>query len=582
VPQIWHLPKVDPVCKIGMGCLSTIRFSFLLHENYYGKIQTLTEPVWRTIVQREPLSAQVHSSAMAILKSVNDVASRYEALALFAFALFLYSSFASCSLNEGDSFNFARALLKFDLVREQPHAPGYPIYVLLGRVLFLLTGDQLAALRWISVVSGALTLVPLYFLARSLHGREIAIPTCLVLMVLPGFWLASEKATTDALSTSLLTLSIALLYMGMRGHSRAIPISCAAYALAVGVRPTNIVFLVLWIFVALRTRRPAIMAFSVLAFVATVSAWLGPVIWVERWDRFLFATRHVYVGTANTDFISARPLGLEPYERMLFAVASIFTFGLGGMLPPVPGLRFPFSSTSIPAYYLLHDIVWLGALLCLSLNFKWTTEKTFMFLWVVPHFVFVYLFGSPIHHRYYLAIFPPLVLLIVSSVANVAKVCRRWLRLSTRTERIMRGVAYLFLILTLVAHTMPLAEKLHREPAPITQLVRYVRASYCPDSTTILVFHEYSAFRMYAPEFRYYHCRKQITENLELLERQHTSEGVLLITGTAYEFLARHPLVLQLEVTKVVEFYLDPRAEIEDHRIALYKVHGARVSHSSA
>jgi len=533
-------------------------------------------------VQREPLSARVHSSAMAILNGANNAASRYEALALFAVALFLYSSFASCSLNEGDSFNFARALLKFDLVREQPHAPGYPIYIFLGRILFLLTGDQLAALRWISVGSGALTLVPLYFLARSLHGREIAVSTCLVLMVLPGFWLASEKATTDALSTFLLTLGVALLYMGIGGHSRAIPVSCAIYALALGVRPTNIAFLPIWLFMTLRTRRPTIMIFSVLAFIATISAWLTPVIWVKRWDRFLFATRHVYVGTANTDFIFARPLGLDPYERMLFAVASIFTFGLGGMLPPLPGLRFPFTSTSIPAYYLLHDIVWLGALLCLSLNFRWTTEKTFMFLWVVPHFIFVYLFGSPIHHRYYLAIFPPLVLLIVSSVANVVKVCRCWLRLSTRTEGIMRGVAYLFLILTLVAHTMPLAERLHTEPAPITQLVRYVSANYSPNDTTILVFHEYSAFRMYAPEFRYYHCRKQIMENLRLLEKQHMGGGVLLITSTAHEYLARHPLVLQLEVTKVVEFYLDPRAEIEDHRIVLYKVQVAHVSRSRA
>ena len=166
-------------CKIGLGCLSTIRFSFLLHENYYGKVQILNEPVWRTIVRREPLSARVHSSAIAILNGVNSAASRYEALPLFAVALFLYSSFESCSFNEGDSFNFARALLKFDLVKEQPHAPGYPIYIFLGRILFLLTGDQLSALRWISVVSGALTLVPLYFLARSLHGRETAIPTAL-------------------------------------------------------------------------------------------------------------------------------------------------------------------------------------------------------------------------------------------------------------------------------------------------------------------------------------------------------------------------------------------------------------------
>ncbi len=533
-------------------------------------------------MEREPYSTRNCWSYMTILNGVRSAVAKYEVLAIFGTALLLYSLFASCSFNEGDSFNFAQSLLKFDLVRDQPHAPGYPLYVFLGRALFSLTRDQLAALRWISVVSGALTLVPLYFLARSLYNRGTAISTCLVLMVLPGFWLPSEKATTDALSTFLLTLGVTLLYFGMKGHGRAIPASYMVYALAVGVRPTNLAFVPLWLFVTLKTRHSANMVLSGLAFVATLSAWLVPVIWVTRWDRFLLATRHMYVGTANTDFIFARPLGLDPYERMLFVLASIFTFGFGGMLPPLPGLRFPFTSTSIPAYYLFHDFIWLGAILCLVLNFKRPAEKTFTFLWVVPHFVFVYLFGSPIHHRYYLPIFPPLVLLIVSAIGSAMKTSGRWLKLSTKTESIVRSGVYFLLILTLVAHANPLAARLHTEPSPVTQLVRYVKANYDPNDTTILVFHEYSAFQMYAPEFRCHHSRKQITENLRLLGRHPTGGGTLLITSTAHEYLVGHPLLLQLEVTKVAEFYLDPRAEIEDHRIALYIVRVARVSHGRA
>lgn len=508
---------------------------------------------------------------------MRSAVARYEALAIFGTALLLYSLFASCSFNEGDSFNFAQSLLKFDLVTEQPHAPGYPLYVFLGRALFSLTRDQLVALKWISIVSGALTLVPLYFLVRSLYNRGTAVSACLVLMVLPGFWLPSEKATTDALSTFLLTLGVTLLYFGMKGHGRAIPASYMVYALAVGVRPTNLAFLPLWLFVTLKTRHSTNMVLSGLAFVATISAWIVPVIWVTGWDSFLLATGHMYVGTANTDFISARPLGLDPYERVLFVLASIFTFGLGGMLPPLPGLEFPFTSTSIPAYYLFHDFIWLGAILCLALNFKKTAEKTFTFLWVVPHFVFVYLFGSPIHHRYYLPIFPPLVLLIVSSVGSAVKTSGRLVKLSARTESFVRSGVYLLLILTLVAHAMPLAARLQAEPSPVTQLVGYVKANYDPNHTAILVFHEYRAFQMYAPEFRCYHSRKQVTENLRLLERQQTTGGTLLITSSAREYLSGHSLLLRLEVTKVAEFYLDPRAEIEDHRIVLYTVQAVHV-----
>lgn len=527
-------------------------------------------------------SARDRWSDIASLNGVCSVLARHEALAIFGTALALYSFFASCSFNEGDSFNFAQSLLNFDLVREQPHAPGYPLYVFLGRTLFLLTGNQLAALRWISIVSGALTLVPLYFLARSMYNRGTAVSACLILMVLPGFWLPSEKATTDALSTFLLTLGIALLYFGMKGHGRAIPVSYMVYALAVGVRPTNLAFVPLWLFATVKARHSTKIVFSGLAFVGTILAWLVPVVWVMRWDRFLLAMRYMYVGTASTDFVFARPLGLDPYERMSFVLASIFTFGFGGMLPSLPGLRFPFTSTSIPVYYLFHDFIWLGAILCSFLNFKKLAEKTFTFLWVVPHFMFVYLFGSPIHHRYFLPIFPPLILLIVSSIGSALKESGHWFRLSAKTESIVRNGVYVLLILTLVAHANPLAAKLHTEPSPVTQLVTYVKANYDSNDTTILVFHEYGAFQMYAPEFRCYHSRKQITENLRSLERQPTGRRTLLITSTAYEYLVGHSLLLRLEVTKIAEFYLDPRAEIEDHRVALYVVRAAQVSHGRA
>ena len=42
--------------------------------------------------------------------------------------------FLAPSLEDIDSINFALGLREFDVARHQPHPPGYPVYVALGRV----------------------------------------------------------------------------------------------------------------------------------------------------------------------------------------------------------------------------------------------------------------------------------------------------------------------------------------------------------------------------------------------------------------------------------------------------------------
>jgi len=500
-----------------------------------------------------------------------------DTILLFSIALLLYSAFVSSSFNEGDSYNFAKGLREVDLAAERPHSPGYPVYMFFGRILFSVTHDELTALRWISVISGSLTLIPLYYLTKALYDRKTAFLTCLALMILPGFWLPSEKATTDALATFLLTLGVTMLYFGSKGNSTAGLLSWIVYSFSIGVRPTHLAFVPLWLYGSLKRRDLKLLSFSICAFTVTTLMWVMPVVWVTRWDRFLIATRHVFVGTANTDFVFANPLGLDPLERFVFMVAAIYTFALGGMLPKITSFKFPFATSSIPTFYIAHDILLIGVLVCPILLSKRIVERRFVLLWIVPHFVFVYMFGSPIHHRYFLPIYPALTLLTVSSVVNLG-IGGRLKSSRINVGKIVSFTITFLMVVTLLAHTMPLAAKLHTELSPTTQLTRYVKEHYRPDRTTILVFHEYTSFEMYAREFRYYHCRKQILRTLQALKASSNDGHTTLMTSTAYEYLLRHRSVIQLNVSKAEEFYLDPRAEIEDHRLTLYLVRTCRLS----
>src|SRR5260221_5394758 len=109
-------------------------------------------------------------------------------IALFVAALALRVPFRSRYAYHWDGAQFALAMEHYDLRLGQPHAPGYFLYVLLGRLVNILVGDPHASLVWLSVVAGA-ALVPLGFLlATALYGRACGVAAGAILATSPLCW----------------------------------------------------------------------------------------------------------------------------------------------------------------------------------------------------------------------------------------------------------------------------------------------------------------------------------------------------------------------------------------------------------
>ncbi|HJR51074.1 MAG TPA: glycosyltransferase family 39 protein, partial [Gemmatimonadales bacterium] len=87
-----------------------------------------------------------------------------------------------------DAVQFALALHEYDVVKHQPHPPGYILYVALGRLVHGWTGDAAAAYVLLAVAfSGAGTFV-VYLLARAVYDRPTALTAATLLAVSPLFW----------------------------------------------------------------------------------------------------------------------------------------------------------------------------------------------------------------------------------------------------------------------------------------------------------------------------------------------------------------------------------------------------------
>src|SRR5215510_318600 len=123
--------------------------------------------------------------------SSRDAMSRVDrALALLLAVLTLASRwpYRAHLLPTWDAVQFALALERYDVVRHQPHPPGYILYVALGRLAELVLGDPIGALVSLAILASAVAVFLLYALGWHLYGRRAALIAALGLVASPLFW----------------------------------------------------------------------------------------------------------------------------------------------------------------------------------------------------------------------------------------------------------------------------------------------------------------------------------------------------------------------------------------------------------
>lgn len=126
------------------------------------------------------------------------------ALALGAVGLALRIPFRSQFAYYWDSAQFALAVGEYNIRISQPHAPGFYLYVMLGRAVNLLVGEPHAALVWLSVIAGAWLAAMGYLLATSMFGRRSGVGTGVILLTSPLCWFHSEVALTTIVDSALI------------------------------------------------------------------------------------------------------------------------------------------------------------------------------------------------------------------------------------------------------------------------------------------------------------------------------------------------------------------------------------------
>jgi len=228
-----------------------------------------------------------------------------------------------------DSVNFALALDAFDIARGQPHVPGYPLYVGMGRIARWFLRDPQDALVALSILGTALATFLIYRLGEEWGGPGAGTWAALFWLSSPLVWFYGEVALPHALDAGLILLVIGLAWRCAQGERWHRPLALAL-ALSSGLRPQNLLFLgpvFLW---GLRGQSWRRRLESVLWLGGSVLVWLIPLLALSGGvSRYLEITRaynaHFWAST-----LVFGPGGLAALQRNLGKLAAYTAYGLAG------------------------------------------------------------------------------------------------------------------------------------------------------------------------------------------------------------------------------------------------------------
>jgi Dolichyl-phosphate-mannose-protein mannosyltransferase len=301
-----------------------------------------------------------------------------------------------------DAVQFALALHEYDVVKHQPHPPGYILYVALGRLVHGWTGDAAAAYVLLAVAfSGAGTFV-VYLLARTVYDRPTAVTAATLLAVSPLFWFYGTVGLSYAGEALMASVVAYFGFRALRGSETDAWLAAGYLGLAGGFRQSLLVLLFpLWfvsVVVGVRRRRVIVIAGAIV--VLTVLVWFAPMIWLTGGlERYLDASREL----ADT---VVKPTAI-----------------LSG--PPDVTLRM--------SRYLLESVlVALGPLAAVVLLVPWYARRHgwgqrewFLLVWTIPP-VLVYTLVHFGQAGYVLTFLPALVILLARVLlAALARVAER-------------------------------------------------------------------------------------------------------------------------------------------------------------
>lgn len=269
-----------------------------------------------------------------------------------------------------DNVNFALALSKFDPLASQPQAPGYPLFVLVSRLVHFAVPSEVQTGLVMGFLGSAAALFFIERLGSELFGPPAGWIAAGLLLFHPAFWMAGA---VDAVRTFLAAGSLAVAWFVWRGQLKT---AAVVFAVAGGFRPDLCAVLAPLFFARLVVRRRPVRDY----LLPVVILVCGTLVW------FLY-TAHAMGGVGS----------------MMRTNAQLSYNGIAGQSIWYSGFTKPaLIMAALAAYwYGIGVLPWIWAVPFARLR-EWrsySAQAVFLLIWVLPPFLLsaIVHFASPDH-----------------------------------------------------------------------------------------------------------------------------------------------------------------------------------------
>ncbi|GAX88736.1 hypothetical protein EFBL_0350 [Effusibacillus lacus] len=445
-----------------------------------------------------------------------------------------------------DDVDFALALAEYDLLRMQPHFPGYPIYILAAHLFNSWLHDPFLALSLLSGVAGGLTVIPLWLLFHRMGNRWVASLAVWMYSVAPLPLITSIQPMSDSLGAFLAAW---LAYFAWRvQESKQIEGSDAfvsgvgnatdrtqfvwptlaagvVLGLLLGVRISYLALSALWVWAVaqLLSDRGTSVGFrfssatvSAVALAAVCGSWLLALV-VSAGGVDSFAAVAVSFTEGHfSDWGGAYEANASLWERArLFLFRQIGGAGLGTVWP-VDGI---FNGVGlwrwVPTAAVVLGIVGLIPRLASDRNHR-RPSKTAVFLciWIIPYLLWAFFAQNVEKPRHILPLLPPLLYLLAAGLWHLAGWAGR-----LRQPRLYLLVGA-FWLSGVMAISYPLLVEARTSESPMMQLARYVKANVSANDSLIFTWEEQRVLRLVSPAHTSIRLRRWEDFRTEVLQYQ--------------------------------------------------------------
>lgn len=418
-------------------------------------------------------------------------------------AFILRLIFMSPWLEDWDSVQFALALHNYSLVDHQPHPPGYPLYIVLGKFLNLFFKNDTVSLTFLSALLGSLSSLPLFLILRSMINRTLALLSTILFLITPLNWLLSEVALSN-IPGMFFTITTAWLLYTANNSTKKLYLASFLTGITLGVRFAEyfiLIALLILTFAAknisknrlplrklIRQGAPATLLFSL-----GVLSWLVPVIADTGLTQFinLYTSQVSYI--LNHDSIVQYTSLLDRLGR----IWELFNMGYSVFFLPVLIsiiLYIPKTLYLLMCKRSTHPM-WV------SLTHREFWPLIFASVWLLSYLIpliFIYNLEVP---RHVLPLLPPLVLLSSLSLNKI---------FSQRSTMII----YIIIVLFLSRASFLQVQQFKTSTPPSIVPVLYIKENFDPKNTLLITDFTYRQFQYYAPEFKSFYGSKNTPVNI--------------------------------------------------------------------